>query len=366
MRSYVYFVFLVFLFGTRAAGTGNVFGAEPPASAPQAQAASDQPNLTEVKSDFVPGEKTLFFDDFSDMGGDEPPPHWRVRDGAVALLTGENVRQLTSKSERVRLTPMLKNLPKDFTIETEMKFENPEDVRSIWYLHGADWDGPLGPDAELAVIFQARSDKLQVQVRHKVDGNLKDIANASIGVDYGKPLAQAIWIQKGRLRIYLNGQRVVDVNQVELPALAGAELNADYAENKVGYRTVRFAESTPDFSQVITASGRYVTHGILFDVDSDRLKPESAPVIKAIARGLVSNTALKIRIEGHTDSTGDAAHNLDLSKRRAEAVKTVLVAQFGIAEDRLTTVGLGAEKPIDSNDTPTGRAQNRRVEFVKM
>jgi hypothetical protein len=105
MRSYVYFVFLVFLFGTRAAGTGNVFGAEPPASAPQAQAASDQPNLTEVKSDFVPGEKTLFFDDFSDMGGDEPPPHWRVRDGAVALLTGENVRQLTSKSERVRLTP---------------------------------------------------------------------------------------------------------------------------------------------------------------------------------------------------------------------------------------------------------------------
>ena len=70
-------------------------------------------------------------------------------------------------------------------------------------------------------------------------------------------------------------------------------------------------------------------------------------------------------IEGHTDATGDAARNIDLSKRRADAVKAVLVAQFGIGTDRLTTAGLGAGKPIDGNDTPLGRAQNRRVEFVK-
>lgn len=93
----------------------------------------------------------------------------------------------------------------------------------------------------------------------------------------------------------------------------------------VGYRTVRFAESTPDFSQVINASGRYVSHGIPFDTDSDRLKPESASVIQAIAKGLDTNPNLKLLIEGHTDSVGDAAHNLDLSTRRAEAVKSVLV-----------------------------------------
>jgi outer membrane protein OmpA-like peptidoglycan-associated protein len=62
---------------------------------------------------------------------------------------------------------------------------------------------------------------------------------------------------------------------------------------------------------------------------------------------------------------GNAVHNLDLSKRRAEAVKTVLVAQFRIDAARLSTQGLGATKPIDSNDTPQGRAQNRRVELVK-
>jgi outer membrane protein OmpA-like peptidoglycan-associated protein len=133
----------------------------------------------------------------------------------------------------------------------------------------------------------------------------------------------------------------------------------------VGYRMVRFAESTPDFSQVIASSGRFVTHGILFDTDSDRLKPESAPVIQAIAKGLGTNPNLKLLIEGHTDSTGNAAHNLDLSKRRAEAVKAVLAAQFSVDAARLTTAGLGSTKPIDSNDTPQGRSQNRRVELVK-
>ena len=133
----------------------------------------------------------------------------------------------------------------------------------------------------------------------------------------------------------------------------------------IGYRMVRFAESTPDFSQMISSSGRYVTHGILFDTDSDRLKTESAPVIQLIARGLENNPNLRLLIEGHTDSVGNADHNLDLSRRRAEAVKSVLVGQFNIDAARLSTAGLGATKPIDTNDTPQGRAQNRRVELVK-
>jgi outer membrane protein OmpA-like peptidoglycan-associated protein len=105
--------------------------------------------------------------------------------------------------------------------------------------------------------------------------------------------------------------------------------------------------------------------GIQFDTDSDRLKAESAAVIRSVARGLETNPNLKLRIEGHTDSTGNAAHNLDLSKRRADAVKAVLVSQFGVDAARLTCEGIGPAKPIDSNDTPQGRAQNRRVEFVK-
>jgi outer membrane protein OmpA-like peptidoglycan-associated protein len=123
--------------------------------------------------------------------------------------------------------------------------------------------------------------------------------------------------------VYVNDQRVMDLNQIELAPLTGAEFLADAG---VGHRLVRFAVSTPDFSKIIASAGRYVTYGILFDTDSDRLKPESAPVIKSVARGLETNPSLKLLIEGHTNSVGSADHNLDLSKRRAEAVKAVLVA----------------------------------------
>jgi outer membrane protein OmpA-like peptidoglycan-associated protein len=92
---------------------------------------------------------------------------------------------------------------------------------------------------------------------------------------------------------------------------------------------------------------------------------DSAPVLKQVAAGLEKNPNLKLEIDGYTDSVGDAAHNLDLSKRRAEAVRSVLVSQFGVDAARLTSNGFGAAQPVGSNDSPEGRAQNRRVEFVK-
>lgn len=139
-----------------------------------------------------------------------------------------------------------------------------------------------------------------------------------------------------------------------------------YGEGKgIGYRMVRLAGSSPDIGQTLMASGRYVSHGIFFDTDSDRIRPESAPIVRDVARALEANPDLTLRIEGHTDASGNADHNLDLSKRRAEAVKAVLVSQFNVDAGRLTTAGLGASKPMDDNSTPAGRANNRRVEFVK-
>jgi len=77
---------------------------------------------------------------------------------------------------------------------------------------------------------------------------------------------------------------------------------------------------------------------------------------------LTNNPDVKLKILGHTDSKGDRAHNLDLSQRRALAVKKYLV-DHGIDDARLTTDGFGPDKPIDSNDTKAGRANNRRIEF---
>jgi outer membrane protein OmpA-like peptidoglycan-associated protein len=128
---------------------------------------------------------------------------------------------------------------------------------------------------------------------------------------------------------------------------------------------VRIAESAPDPGTALSSAGKYVTHGINFDTNSDRLKLDSAPVIKQIASALIKNPNLKLEIDGFTDATGDAAKNQDLSQRRADAVRQVLVTQFGVDSARLTSKGFGPDRPIGSNDTPEGRAENRRVEFVR-
>jgi outer membrane protein OmpA-like peptidoglycan-associated protein len=316
-----------------------------------------QPEFTALKSAFVPGEKTIFYDDFSDMTADSPPPHFKVRGAAPELKASGDLRQLTV-TQRGSLFANVTALPKNFTFEAEINFETTN--RSILTLMFAAGGKQI---LHVSTTAAPRYCDLVVSLR----APYQELGRVRFPAEFTQPAKLAIWVQDGRLRVFLNGEKRLDFNQVEMPALNQVEFAHDfYGQNQaVGYRNVRIAESAPDFSQTILASGRYVSHGILFDTASDRIKPESAPAIQAIAKAFETNPNLKLRIEGHTDSVGGAAQNLDLSKRRAEAVKGVLVAQFKIDAARITTAGLGASKPIDSNDTPQGRAQNRRVEFVK-
>jgi outer membrane protein OmpA-like peptidoglycan-associated protein len=110
--------------------------------------------------------------------------------------------------------------------------------------------------------------------------------------------------------------------------------------------------------------GRARVYGINFDSDSDRIRDESRPVLDHVAAMLKARPQWKITIEGHTDSTASAEHNQALSERRAKAVRQYL-ENATIAADRLSAVGYGASRPVASNETALGRAQNRRVELVK-
>ncbi|HEY3441709.1 MAG TPA: OmpA family protein [Paludibaculum sp.] len=323
-----------------------------------AQSPAAQPEMTTLKSTFIPGDKTIFFDDFTDMGPGDAPPHFKIRGAAPELRAAGALRQLTITG-RGSIFPNLTALPKNFTFEAEMMAESTNRVISTLILSSGgkqiftlSTTANSGKDTDLVASLRAPYQELG---RKRVPTNWKE------------PVKLALWIQDGRLRVFINSEKQLDFNQVEMAAINSVEFAHDFygANQSIGYRSVRFAESTPDFSQVISSSGRFVTHGILFDTASDRLKPESAPVIQSIAKGLDTNPNLKLLIEGHTDSVGNAAANLELSRRRAEAVKAVLVAQFKVDAARLTTAGLGASKPIDSNDTPQGRSQNRRVELVK-
>lgn len=126
--------------------------------------------------------------------------------------------------------------------------------------------------------------------------------------------------------------------------------------------------STPPaarLERLLLETGRAEVFDIYFSFNKDEIRAESEPTLREIAALLERHPAWKLTIEGHTDSIADAAYNLDLSQRRAAAVKNALSGKYGVSADRLTTTGLGESRPKDSNETLEGRARNRRVELVR-
>ena len=180
----------------------------------------------------------------------------------------------------------------------------------------------------------------------------------------------SIWRQKERLRVYLDQNKVYDLPKA-FPA--GKTYNtmmyqiwSDFLpQEKYLIGNIKLAVGNPDTRNKLLTEGKFSTTGILFDVNSASIKPESYGTLKEIAEVLKDNPNVKVKIVGHTDSDGNPDYNLKLSKQRADAVKDALTTDFGLEASRMTTDGKGASQPIADNKTPEGKAQNRRVEFVK-
>jgi outer membrane protein OmpA-like peptidoglycan-associated protein len=110
--------------------------------------------------------------------------------------------------------------------------------------------------------------------------------------------------------------------------------------------------------------GRIALYGIYFDTDKAVIRPESRPTLEQIAKLLAAQVSLSVYIVGHTDSQGPYTYNLDLSRRRAEAIAAELVKTYHISAPRLSTAGVAHLAPVGTNASETGRALNRRVELV--
>jgi outer membrane protein OmpA-like peptidoglycan-associated protein len=137
-------------------------------------------------------------------------------------------------------------------------------------------------------------------------------------------------------------------------------------EGNVYLSNLRIAVGAPDTRSKLITEGKFVTRGILFDVNKATIKPESYGTLKDIAAVLKENPSVRVRIIGHTDSDGDDASNLALSKKRAEAVKVSLGSEFGVDTSRMEIDGKGESQPSEPNTTPQGKANNRWVEFIKL
>jgi outer membrane protein OmpA-like peptidoglycan-associated protein len=172
------------------------------------------------------------------------------------------------------------------------------------------------------------------------------------------------------MKCYVDNERVANVPAVEgfLPVDISILMDPwlDEENNPMLLGTVRYAEGGKTLREQLDEAGRIVSHGILFDTGSTRIKAESWKTLADVAKLLTDDPALRLSIEGHTDSDGSDESNLTLSQGRAASVKTYLVDTHKIDPARLETAGWGEGKPIDTNDTPEGKANNRRVELVKL
>lgn len=333
------------------------------------------------KFDFVPGEQVTFFDDFSQDAVGDFPPNWNTDGTAEVVKIGNMPGQWLKWSAGVSYGPMLQNaFPDNFTLEFDLVLkeiadrDNPYFGLRIYSTDSKEFEnGDTPGKAGIGVHYQTNC-----EIIHWGDGDVKDIGNSAqvlISSLYGNKSHFSIWVQKQRLRIYVNEIKIIDLprafyegfkyNRINFINNPGLNLsNENYGE--IYLSNVRIAVGAPDMRSKLMTEGKLVTRGILFDVNSDKIKPESFGTLKEIAQVLKDNAGVKVKIVGHTDSDGADAANLDLSKRRAAAVKNSLSNDFGIDASRMDTDGKGESQPAGPNTSPEGKANNRRVEFIKM
>ncbi|MDA8086535.1 MAG: OmpA family protein, partial [Nitrospiraceae bacterium] len=246
------------------------------------------------------------------------------------------------------------DMPEKFTVEFDAVLGSPAEYPNQYYLLMYGKNGwPDHGDGTIYISGEAGRSKNTTTSVEKNDGRVHHIAVSVNGTF---------------VKAYIDNQRVVnDPDAVTRPIeYIGILLHANHGySDTVMFTGFRVAEGGKDIKSALDTDGRIVTHGILFDTGSDRIRPESLPTLKRILALLKESPGLKFSIEGHTDNQGTKGLNQPLSERRAKAVLAWLVSK-GIASDRLQSKGWGDSKPIDTNDTPEGRANNRRVEFVRI
>jgi outer membrane protein OmpA-like peptidoglycan-associated protein len=200
--------------------------------------------------------------------------------------------------------------------------------------------------------------------------NNKSLADKNLPTKLTKGVhTMRIMATKTSIKCYVDEVRVANVPKVENFNPVGFRLRHrpyNDPDNPTLFRGFRFAEGGKSMREQLDETGKIVTHGILFDVNSAKIKGESYKTLKNIGQLLQDDPELRLSIEGHTDSDSSDEHNATLSQNRANSVRDYLISTYSIEGSRLEAKGWGESKPIDTNDTPEGKANNRRVELVKL
>jgi|WetSurMetagenome_2_1015567.scaffolds.fasta_scaffold04185_6 OmpA-OmpF porin, OOP family len=327
------------------------------------------------KYDFVPGDQVLLYEDFSQDAVGDFPMLWTTdvagEINSLNIAPG-NWFNLNSTEGTYWFMKDI-DFPKNFILEMDIvpKATGGRIAANLVFFGEAshsemDKNGNPGTCG-----LQIEMEKAQWLTRGYTKGNSTFLTGSSTinPVEPEKVNHVIVWVQNRRVRVYHKGAKVLDIptniydgskfTRFCFKLYRGASCGS-YISN------IKITNAAPDMRSKLLTEGKLVSYGIYFDVNKDVVKPESYGTLKEIAAVLTENPDVRIKIVGYTDSDGADASNLDLSKRRGASVKNELVKTFGIDASRLESDGLGENQPVAPNDTPSNKALNRRVEFIKL
>lgn len=342
-----------------------------------------------AKFDFIPGEKVLFDDNFQNESPDEIPSYWEVTGGRVetSIINGEKVLGFLDQNGAANL-----RLKKNTTLGNRLTFE----FEYLWRNNKSSWidayrEGVFSGE-RIYINFGSPDDRYNlseelgdlyegIYISHT--GEI-DFGNFSGKYNMGKLMPEtseiyedlcdkwvrvSISVTENSLRVYLNAQRVLNApiksGKLRNFHIEGDGVSIEENGSQLFVRQVRLAEGGIDPYKTLSIDGKIIARGINFESGKSTMKPESLGALNNIVQMMNAHPELKFEVSGHTDSDGNDASNLNLSTERAIVVKNKLIS-LGISGERLTTKGYGETKPISDNTTAEGKANNRRVEFLKI
>ena len=326
------------------------------------------------KFDFVPGDNIIFFDDFSNDFIGDFPSKWNTNGSGevVTINNGTEKWFAVVPGYSTYYVPDVSSLPQEYTIEFDIMATGlDKKTASTTILRIILTDDNLfkkGNYASVDIPF-CQYHPIGFHVRNNrgdINNNIQgDIRQAVINQPH-----ISIAVNKERFRLWVNEKKYVDVPRM-IPmdnpptSLKLEALNFIDGKERLFIKNLKVAEGGVDLRRKLISEGSVSTNGILFDSGSANIQPQSMGIILQISQVLQQEAGMNLKIVGHTDADGSDESNMRLSKERAEAVKNALVNVYNIDGVRLSTEGKGESEPVGDNGTPDGKAQNRRVEFIK-
>ncbi len=321
------------------------------------------PKLSWAKYDFIPGEEVFFEDNQTGEENGEFPSRWDIYDGNVEMARlGEDM--VIMFREDSRIMPYIENpdqdyLPDVFTLEFDCYFTKDENYQN-YEVRFFDKLNQKGFDLSGLRIYWNKC------VLGRFEGWYPGVSN-SANVKQEGWRHVSIAFNKRALKVYLDDTRVLNIPNLRVNP-TGITIAGEYNEYKeiMGYiKNIWLARGGVKLYDKMIQDGKIIANGIRFDVGKSTLKPESMGIINKVVEMMQEHPDLKFSIEGHTDNDGDTESNQKLSENRAMSVKEKMES-MGIDPDRLSTKGFGESNPVTPNTTAEGKANNRRVEFVRV